>query len=294
MSLNSWIFLSIWDVKIAVHYKIGQRQSQSQKGILKAYIIYSKFVLFIKISTFILSTSVALNNNCLRGEQLNMDDVRHYRLQLWLIGIFPQKLLNFDSFRHLLSVSFMVPWLFGRVDNILHSRVSILLQISNACIIFNLNYSFRIVSLITSVALMSGSCLWWWLGERQRPPTMAESPSGSKPPWGQLLMTPQPLFPPSLWISRMMEWEKFTQGWTKVSFAKKWHEGCCSWPIKLFSLIASLLFMEVSKMLPISYFLKERRSSLLDSPLQSNFCHEKGCSTHPEMPSLWISAPSWV
>ena len=44
-------------------------------------------------------------------------------------------------------------------------------------------------------------------------------------------------------------------------------------------LIASLLFMEVSKMLPISYFLKERRSPFLDSPLQSNFCHEKGCSS---------------
>ena len=150
-----------------------------------------------------------------------MDDVRHYRLQLWWIGIFPQKLLNFDSFRHLLTVSFMVPWLFGRVDNILHSRVSILLEIFNACIFFNLNCSFRIVSLITSVALMSGSCLWWRLGERQRPPTMAESPSGSKPPWGQLLMTPQPLFPPSLWTSRMLEWEIFTQEWTKVSFAKK-------------------------------------------------------------------------
>ena len=60
---------------------------------------------------------------------------------------------------------------------------------------------------------------------------------------------------------------------------KKWHEGCCWWPIKLFSLIASSLFMKLSKMLPISYFLKERRSPLLNSPLQSNFCHEKGCSS---------------
>ena len=74
--------ISLNSLKFAVAYKIGQRQSQSQKGILKAYIIFSKFVLFIKISTFLLSTSVALNNNCLRGEQLNMDDVRHYRLQL--------------------------------------------------------------------------------------------------------------------------------------------------------------------------------------------------------------------
>ena len=42
--------------------------------------MFPKFVLFIKIRTFV--TSVALNNNRLRGEQLNMDDARLYWLQL--------------------------------------------------------------------------------------------------------------------------------------------------------------------------------------------------------------------
>ena len=162
---------------------------------------------------------------------------------------------------------------FGRVDNILHSRVSILLEIFNACIIFNLNCSFRIVSLITPVALMSGSCLWWWLGERQRPPTMAESPSGSKPPWGQLLMTPQPLFPPSLWTSRMLEWEIFIQEWGKCILQKKIHEDSCSWVMThqiIFLNCKIVVYGGLKKVADLLFFiLRETLSSLwLTSSIQ--------------------------